>query len=291
MLEISTRFLAACKKINTYKKNIRHSNHTSLSFDMTSFTVALTGKSSVLRSDFFPEIVLDPNANYCCALLDFSTYNSIPNIIEGENNEFKCKYKVKENKTDKNGKISSVDVIREKTVSLPTSAYEIEDILKYLKSELNTALISLTYEISEATSTVQISFDPEIEWTGGTVLNVIGFQNSVNSRTFKRKWKYRSDHIAKITNIDVIRIECDIASGSYINGKPCHTIYQFSHCKVSPGYKFIEVPKHIIYFPVNEKQLRFIQISIVDQDGNLIDFRGEQISCRIHIKKVDSYEL
>lgn len=245
---------------------------------MSSFTVAFTGKSSVLRADFFPEIILDPNANYSCALLDFTTYNSIANIIEGKNNEFKYRYKNK-------------NVYEEKTISLPTSMYEVEDILKYLKSEFNTSKISLTYDISEASSTVQISFDPEIEWTDGTVLNVIGFSKVDDSRIFKKGWKYRSDHIAKITDIDVIRIECDIVSGSYINGKHCHTIHQFSNCKVPPGYKFIEVPHHMIYLPIKDRQLRSIQISIVDQDGNLIDFRGEQISCRIHIKNIGNNEI
>lgn len=244
---------------------------------MTSFTVAFTGKSSVLQADFFPEIVLDSSANYSCALLDFTTYNSIPNIVEGKNNEFTYSYKVK-------------DKIEKNSIKLPTSMYEIVDILKYLKSEFLTSKISLTYDISEASSTVQISFDTEIKWTGGTVLNVIGFVNENNSKVFKKGWKYRSEHIQKITDIDVIRIECDIVAGSYINGKHCHTIHQFSNCKVPPGYKFIEVPQHLIYLPIKEKRLRSIQISIIDQDDNLIDFRGEQISCRIHIKKIDSNE-
>lgn len=251
---------------------------------MASLTVSFTGKSSVLRADFFPEISLDPYADYCCALLDFTTYNSIPNIIEGKNNEFKFK---KEKTKAGGGKNAEYE---EKTIELPTSMYEIEDILKYLRSELNAMKVSLTYDISEASSTVQISFDPEIIWLGGTLLNVIGFKNDNNSRTFKSKWKYRSDHIAKITDIDVIRIECDIISGSYINGKLCHTIHQFSNCKVAPGYKFIEVPRHIVYLPIKERQLRSIQISVVDQDGNLVDFRGEQISCRIHIKKIGEFE-
>lgn len=252
---------------------------------MSSFTVAFTGTSAVLRADFFPEITLDPHANYHCALLDFTSYNSIPNIIEGKNNEFKFKCKKEEKKKDKNGKVNVTKTTIEKIISLPSGAYEVEDILNYLKSELNVLKISLTYELRVASSTVQIEFDSDIEWIGGTVLSVVGFQNY--PKTFKSKTKYRSESIVKITKIDVIRVECDIVSGSYINGKNCHTIHQFSHCKVDPGHKFIEVPRHIIYLPVKEKQLRSIQISIVDQEGHLIDFRGEQISCRIHIKKID----
>lgn len=257
---------------------------------MDSLTVAFTGRTSVLLADFFPEIVLDSNFNYCCALLDFTSYNSIPNIIEGKNNELKYRYKVKETKKVKGKNVTSV-VSKDSAVALPTGLYEIEDILKYLKTSLIENKISLSYEIIGATTTVQISFESDIEWMGGTVLNVIGFQNNSSPKVFTSKKKYKNDNIAKITDIDVIRINCDIAAGSYINGVLCHTIHQFSHCKVAPGYKFIEVPKHIIYFPIKEKQLRSIQISIADQDGNLIDFRGEQISCRIHIKKVDGYEI
>lgn len=255
---------------------------------MTSFTVSFTGKSSVKRADFFPEIVLDPNVNYCCALLDFTTYNSIPNVIEGQNNEFKFKYQKEEKKWNKTtNKYDYPSVSKDIAISMPTGAYDVEDILKYLKWALDGQKISFTYEISVASSSVAIEFDIDIEWTSGTVLNLIGFQNQ---QTFKKKTTYRSEHIVKITPIDVIRIECDIISGSYINGKQSHTIHQFSHCKVDPGYKFIEVPRHLIYFPIKDKQLRYIQISIVDQDGHLVDFRGEQISCRIHIKKVADYE-
>lgn len=237
--------------------------------------MSFIGNTSVLQADFFPEITLDPNANYCCALLDFSSYNSIPNIINGENSDFVFKVGT---------------VAREHTISLPTSMYEIEDILKYLKLELRRISVSLQYEINQASATVQIQFNADITWTGGTLLNVIGFKFKEGETThqFKKNYFCNSTHIAKITNIDLIRIECDIIHDAYINGKSCHTIHQFSHCKVPPGYKFIEVPQHIVYLPIKERELRTIQISIVDQDGKLIDFRGEQISCRIHIKKADN---
>lgn len=263
-------------------------NHVSYSSDMTSLTVAFSGTASVLRADFFPEITLDTNARYFCGLLDFTSYNSIPNITAGKNNEFKFKHMVKEKKKDGKGKDIEVNVSKERNISLPTGAYEVDDILMYLKQELAAVTVNLTYEISVATSKVRLSFDSQIEWIGGTVLNVIGFQKSKASRIFASKVGQWSDDIVRITNIDVIRIECDIVSGSYINGKHCHAIHQFSNCKVRPGYKFIEVPQHIIYLPIKERQqLRTIQISIVDQDGKLIDFRGEQISCRIHIKKIE----
>lgn len=45
-----------------------------------------------------------------------------------------------------------------------------------------------------------------------------------------------------IQNVNVITISCNIASGSFINGKSDHTIHSF-FALVSPGYKLVEVPK------------------------------------------------
>lgn len=131
----------------------------------SSLTVTFSGKSSVLQADFFPEITLEPDSNYSCALLDLIIYQ-----------------------------ISNLD---------------------------------------------------------------------------------------KIKQIDLVRINCDIISGSYINGKRCHTIHQFPASTSQAKNKiFVEIPKHISYLPVKPKNLRSIQISIVDCDGKLVDISGGTISCR-----------
>lgn len=254
---------------------------------MSSITLAFSGTSSVLRANFFPEIVLDPNADYCCGLLDFTSYNSIPNVVYGQNNEFKFQYTASEEKKKATGPKEYISTVKDKTISFPTGAYEVTDILNYLKSELAAEKIGFSFDVNIASLKVRISFSTNIIWTGGDVLNILGFRKSDPTTTFNRNWNYWSSSIVKITDIDVIRVECDLISGSYINGNRCHTIHQFSHCKVKPGYKFIEVPQHIVYLPIKERRLQTVQISIVDQNGNPINFRGEQISCRIHIKKVN----
>lgn len=266
--------------VKMHKNMVIAKKKISLLFIMTSFTVAFSGHTSTLYADFFPEIILDPYSKYSCGLLDFTSYNSIPNISDKkQNNTFQFKKKIE----------SSNDGVVE-TITFPTGAYEIEDIIKYLKQQLASYKVNLEYEISVATSRVQIIFDVDVEWVSGSVLNIIGFQQQqlLLPHIFKAKTSYWSTDIVKITDIDIIRIECDIVTGSYINGKECHTIHQFSHCKTAPGFKFIEIPQHIIYLPMEKKQLRNIQIRVVDQNNSLIDFRGEQISCRIHIKKIEN---
>lgn len=42
-------------------------------------TITLSGNSSILTADYFPPIELVKHLDYVCGLVDFQTYNSIPN--------------------------------------------------------------------------------------------------------------------------------------------------------------------------------------------------------------------
>ena len=50
------------------------------------------------------------------------------------------------------------------------------------------------------------------------------------------------------------------------------------------GYKFIKVPSQVIYLPVTVKSIDKLQSRIVDQDGDLVNFRGEFVTIRLRIK-------
>lgn len=64
------------------------------------------------------------------------------------------------------------------------------------------------------------------------------------------------------------------------------TTYQ-SIPNITKANNIIEQPRNIIYLRVVPKRINFISLSVVDQNGYLIDFREEQITCRIHIKRND----
>lgn len=91
-----------------------------------------------------------------------------------------------------------------------------------------------------------------------------------------------------IIGLGIICINCDLISNSYINAVQKHRIHQFftraAHVDAQTGTLF-EVPKHLNYFPVKNKNLRAIQISIVDEKGNSINLSGGNIICRIKIKR------
>lgn len=262
---------------------------------MSSITLTLTGETSSLNSFFYPEIVLDKNAEYSCCLLDLFTYNSIPNINE-KNNKFyyeigksfeEYQYEV----VDSDAFIADGSTILTfdsasnmqrviKIVTIPVGTYELDEIISFLNNEFVKQKDNITISSDKNTMKCSINSDFIIDFTKNNCIgSVLGF-----SKRFLQKGENKSDKLVDIQHINNLRIECDLVTGSYHNGKSTHTIYEFNP-SVDPGYKISEHPKHLIYLPITRRRISTVNVSIVDQDGALIDFRGEQITCRLHIKR------
>lgn len=95
-----------------------------------------------------------------------------------------------------------------------------------------------------------------------------------------------SKNLEKIIDLGVIHINCDIISKSYINGEQSHTIHQFVTSTLNKKDQiFVEIPKHLNYFPIKVKRFHSIQISITDEKGQQIDITGGHIICRINIRR------
>lgn len=232
---------------------------------MSSITLALTGNSSLLHATFYPEIELDEKFNYSCSLLDFYTYNSIPNIHE-DNNKFHYS-------TSKDNLIE--------VITIPVGSYEIDKIGVYLEKELHKRKITFHLNANTNTMKCKIECDAVIDFTQSkSIGSVLGF----SKRKLIANHLHTSDKVVNIQTVNSIRINCDLTTGSFHNGASTHTIYEFSPT-VDPGYKINEQPRHLIYLPVIRKRISEINVTIVDQDGRLVDFRGEKITCRIHIKR------
>ena len=111
--------------------------------------------------------------------------------------------------------------------------------------------------------------------------SLLGFQRTILTEDVL----HTSELPVDINKVNVIRVECNIISGSYINNTRSHTIHEFSP-ETGAGYKITEVPKNVIYLPVNVKRISTLTLKLVDQDGDLVNFRGERITIRLHLTPI-----
>lgn len=216
---------------------------------MTSTTITLNGNSSELSAIFFPAIELKGPYGYSCGLLDFTTYHSIPNINENNNTL-----------------IYWLDGVIQ-SIKIPVGSYEIEDVIKYLTEEMSKRGLTLKMTLNKNTFKVNFKCDVTLDFSFSiSIGSVLGFSGTCGANLF-----WESFEPIRVTDLNIMRIECDIVGGTYINGKPSHTIHQFTP-NVAPGYKIVEVPRNIIYLPVVKQEISSIYLKLVDQSGKPIDF-------------------
>lgn len=221
----------------------------------------ISGKSSVLSLDIFPPLDVS-HGEWEIALIGFTTFNSIPNIEEGKNNLFYY---------------GSPPV----KIELPTGSYEIDDISEFIKAKLPSGT---TFELTGNNNTLKAELRcslPVHFSEAHTLGDILGFdkvaliENTLHSST----------QPVNIIKVNTIRVECNISRGSYENGKESHILFEYAP-SVPPGYKIIAVPRNFIYLPLNVQRINNVTVYLKDQTGELINFRGEEITLRLHVRKV-----
>jgi hypothetical protein len=54
---------------------------------------------------------------------------------------------------------------------------------------------------------------------------------------------------------------------------------------VLPGEKIIERPKNLIYLPLIVPTIYNIGIELIDNNGKLLNLRGETVTIRLHLRE------
>lgn len=234
-----------------------------------SLTLSLHGTDPTLNVDFLPPIELG-EGEYECALIYFKSFNSIPNV-DSSNNLFHY------------GK--------DNVIVVPEGSYELDSIIRYLEEELEKAAgdnPNKLIDILANTNTMKCMFysphyDIHFE-KENSIANVFGF----SPKMLPKNKVHQSNQPINILITNTIRVECNIIHGSFINSKSSHVLHEFSPT-VPPGYQIIECPPNLVYLPLlKANTIQNLQIRIVNEQGNLVNFRKETISIRLHIRKKSS---
>lgn len=229
-----------------------------------SYVFTLRGTHSRLEEYLINPIILKRDREYEIGLIEFHSYNSIPNVTE-INNEIR---------------------IGPHLIRFPTGAYEITQMNDFIREKLRELDVQALFRLDGNESTMKceiISTLPVDLSMVNSLSPILGF----NRKTLEPHVKHVSDLPVNIMTVNDISIVCDFPSihGTHLNGKPSQEIYAFSP-DIRPGGKFVQKPKNIIYFPVNNYFIPKIALNVVDQKGDPINFRGEEITIRLHLRQV-----
>ena len=113
-----------------------------------------------------------------------------------------------------------------------------------------------------------------------SIHSLLGFDSKLYTSEFNE-----SENMVIILTINNILVNIDIISGSYVNGSTQSTIYSFFP-DVCPGYKIIENPHNLLYLPITSDTIHCITIWLTDRNGNELNFRGENLSMRFHLREI-----
>ena len=257
------------KLTTTVEKVVRNTNPKS------SFYILMSKKSAKIRTQYNPLIELDANKKYEMALVGLETYYSFPNI-DATNNNFR--YSPDGSETWFN-------------VNVPEGSYEMADINEYLQRIMKEnghydaanaeCCITLQPNSNTLKSVLNIAPNYKVDFTpANSIRTVLGFERWVYSEGYNE-----SENIIDIMSVTNLRVTSDVIGASYTNGTTGNVIYSFFP-NVGPGYKIIETPANLIYLPVTLHTISSMETKLTDQNGKLVNLRGEDLSIRFHLREV-----
>lgn len=216
---------------------------------------------------FSTPIYLDRNKIYKVALSSIETYYSFPNITS-KNNKFKY--------TNAEGRTT--------TLQLPVGCYDVSTINSTLASLMgnDSGQIVIDLIVPELKACIKIAQNFSVDFTlTGSINTLLGFNSTVLGAGINT-----ADDIIKINDINSILINCDLITNSYVNGVQSPVIYSFFP-NVPPGYKIIKELPRLEYVDVNRNsEIKSIRVWLTDQDGDLVNFRGETITIRLILSEL-----
>ena len=121
---------------------------------------------------------------------------------------------------------------------------------------------------------LKVSFD-----VPNSLGSVLGFNKSTYGGG-----RHPSEQLVNIMSVNSILVHCNIMHSSYMCGVQAPVVYNFFP-NATPGQKILETPSNLIYFPVTLDVISTLSVWLTDQDGKVLDLRGEELTIRVHLRE------
>ena len=210
-------------------------------------------------------------------LKNFSTFNNLPNIIEGKNNKLK---------------IRVPDSLTWEVFSLPTGAYELsiiaDEIVQFIECKYHDLKdVEEKFKLigNDATSKAVFIFkenygvDFNIE---GSMCELLGFSKEAK---YEGRGRYPGEKIVDITSVSQLVFNCNITSTNFINGREMPFLYTCA-VDVPVGYRLSRELTDISYKRLTTSQISHIRVWIVDEEGTPVNLRKDELAVTLSLKLV-----
>ena len=169
-------------------------------------------------------------------------------------------------------------------IIIPEGSYHFEDINEFIQLEMrkrnhydkasNKCYIEISANTKTLTSEMIIKNNFLVDFSRyKSINNLLGF----HSKLYTSDLKNGSENMVNILSINIILVNIDIISDSYVNGSTQPTIYSFFP-NVSPGYKIIENPHNLLYLPIIADMIHNITIWLTDPTDTSLLTRREFVN-------------
>ena len=240
-------------------------------------TFIISANGSKFTKSLSPAINLENERNYKAAVQSFSVYNAIRNVRKDINDTFR---------------FSSDNGATWKNIVIYPGSYNAQDIIDdiYKQGSITPSetTMQFTPELKTNTIVMVLGTNYKVDFSVQNNLHTIfGFNQEVYSAGTTR-----SPNRPQIIDFHMILIKTNLISGGYVSSIDSHVlkqnniIFSLPTLTVPTGSKVIERPQTLTWHPVIQKNIERIQIEIINEHGDLIDFGQEEVSIVIAIKQI-----
>ena len=96
--------------------------------------------------------------------------------------------------------------------------------------------------------------------------------------------RHANENLVNIMSVNSILAHCNIIPSSYMRSTQAPVAYNFFP-NAAPGQKLLEASHNLIFLPVTVDVISTLSVWLTDQHGKFLDFRGEKLSLRFHLRE------